>query len=362
MPRDTCYIPLIIMAFWVSSLAAFGQGQARKYSNEFMFLGVGARGIGMGQTQVAIASDATSGYWNPANLMDAKRDHEFGLMHTEYFSGIGKYDFVGFSTKLDSLSRVGVTVIRFGVDDIPDTRFLYDANGALNYDNVRFFSASDYGILFSYAHQPRKIKHLTWGGNIKIIHRSVGKFANAWGFGLDFAMRYRKKGTSIGLVAKDFTGTFNAWTHNSELLHDAFAVTGNEIPESSTEVTLPRLMIGVAQKVNIGQSMYILASADLEATFDGQRNTLLASDLISFDPRFGLEVMVKNVVFIRFGANQFQELTTLDGGTTQSNRLSTGIGVKLKNIDLDYALADFGNQSLGLKSHVISISFGLDQK
>jgi hypothetical protein len=70
--------------------------------------------------------------------------------------------FVGFAMPIDShQSHLGFSAIRFGVDDIPDTRFLYDANGAINYDNIRFFSAADYA--FHFLLTPGELKHLLGG-------------------------------------------------------------------------------------------------------------------------------------------------------------------------------------------------------
>ena len=46
--------------------------QFRKYSNEFLNIGAGARGLAMGGAQVASANDATAGYWNPAGLTGVK--------------------------------------------------------------------------------------------------------------------------------------------------------------------------------------------------------------------------------------------------------------------------------------------------
>ena len=37
--------------------------QFRKYSNEFLNIGAGARGLAMGGAQVASARDETAGYW-----------------------------------------------------------------------------------------------------------------------------------------------------------------------------------------------------------------------------------------------------------------------------------------------------------
>ena len=67
--------------------------QFRKYSNEFLNIGAGARGLGMGGAQVASVADATAGYWNPAGLTEIKEHPVASLMHAEYFAGIGKYDY-----------------------------------------------------------------------------------------------------------------------------------------------------------------------------------------------------------------------------------------------------------------------------
>ena len=49
-------------------IPALSFAQFRKYSNEFLNIGAGARGLAMGNAQVASVEDATSGYWNPAGL------------------------------------------------------------------------------------------------------------------------------------------------------------------------------------------------------------------------------------------------------------------------------------------------------
>ena len=44
------------------------QAQTRKYSNEFLNIGVGARALGMGNANVTSVNGVYSGYWNPAGL------------------------------------------------------------------------------------------------------------------------------------------------------------------------------------------------------------------------------------------------------------------------------------------------------
>src|SRR4051812_28141893 len=130
--------------------------QFRKYSNEFLNIGAGARGLGMGGAQVASSNDATSGYWNPAGLVVIREQPAVSFMHAEYFAGVGKYDFASIIIPAKNVKRtLGISILRFAVDDIPNTLFLVEPDGSVNYNNIRTFSSADYAFLLSYA---QKIK------------------------------------------------------------------------------------------------------------------------------------------------------------------------------------------------------------
>ncbi|MEL7162594.1 MAG: hypothetical protein AAFN92_17690, partial [Bacteroidota bacterium] len=105
---------------------------AQKYSNEFLTIGVGARAHGMGTAVVASQQDVYAAAWNPAGLSALDRDAglEIGAMHAEWFGGVGNYDYLGFTLPLSSKNqRIGLSVIRFGIDNIPNTLSLYEADG-----------------------------------------------------------------------------------------------------------------------------------------------------------------------------------------------------------------------------------------
>ena len=354
------YRIVIAFSLLLSAFTTYGQN-APKYSNEFLSIGVGARGLAMSASQTAHVSDVTAGYWNPAGLLDITDQYQFSLMHAEYFAGIAKYDYAAFATSVDSMSRIGISIIRFAIDDIPDTRFLYDANGAINYDNIRFFSAADYAFLLSYARRSNVLKGLKLGANFKVVHRKAGNFANAWGFGLDAGAQLERKNWKFGLMLRDVTGTFNAWTHNTELVIDIYTQTGNEIPENSVEVTLPRAILGVGKYMAIKEKFGVLASLDLITTFDGKRNTVIKSDVASIEPALGIELDYKQLVFLRMGAGNIQELKNFDGSRYKTFQSNFGLGLKIRNVTIDYALTDIGDQSESLYSHVFSIKAGLNK-
>ncbi|WKN32729.1 PorV/PorQ family protein [Porifericola rhodea] len=354
---------LVVIGLSLLTVDSYGQLNTPKYSNEFLSIGAGARALGMAATQTAVADDVTSGFWNPASLTDLSHDYEVSLMHAEYFAGIANYDYGSFATPLDSLSTLAISVVRFAVDDIPDTRFLYDANGRIDYNNIRFFSAADYAFLFSYAREFSRIQGLSLGANFKVVHRTVGDFANAWGFGLDAAATYRINDWRFGLMLHDVTGTFNAWTHNSELVSDVYTQTGNVIPANTIEVTLPKASLGIARSWRFWESKIgLLTAADLDFTFDGKRNVLLKSDFSSVDPSLGLEVDYKQLAFVRLGAGNVQQLKDFDGSTYRSFQPDFGLGFRAGSISVDYALTDIGDRSESLYSHVFSLKFSIDRE
>jgi len=247
--------------------------QFRKYSNEFLNIGAGARGLAMGSAQVATVSDATAGYWNPAGLVNVKEQPQLALMHAEYFAGIGKYDYGTLAVPISGGKRtIGVSLLRFAVDDIPNTIFLVQPDGTINFDNITTFSSADYAFIFSLA-QDVKLKNskhnLSFGINAKIIHRKAGDFATAWGFGFDAGLQYKNEHLKLGLMARDVTTTFNAWSYNlDESIREVFYLTQNEIPVHSTELTAPKLVAGGSYDFKISSSVNLLAEANLDFTFD----------------------------------------------------------------------------------------------
>jgi hypothetical protein len=348
-------------------LSTNAKAQFRKYSNEFLNIGVGARGLAMGSAQVASVKDGTAGYWNPAGLTGVRDKPNVNIMHAEYFSGIGKYDYASVALPLAGNKRtLGITALRFGVDDIPNTLFLVEPDGTINYNNVKEFSSSDYAFLISLAQTLKEStnKNIQFGVNAKIIHRSVGSFAKAWGFGLDAGLQIQAKKWKFGFAGRDITTTFNSWSFNfTEKEKEALYLTNNDIPVKSTEMTAPRLITGVARDFRLSKKVGLLAEANLDFTFDGQRNTLISADPVSIDPKLGLEVNINNVVFIRGGINNFQRALA-DKDTVNQKKVwiyqpSLGAGFRLQNVRIDYAFTNLANQSSSLYTHVFSLQLDL---
>ena len=214
--------------------------QKRIYVNEYLNIGVGARGLAMSNAQSASVSDVTSGYWNPAGLMQITNDYQVGLMHAEYFSGNAKYDYGSVAMPLKGKKRVvGFSAMRFAIDDIPNTIDYVQPDGSFDESKLKSMTAGDYAFIFSYAQgitlfkkKPEIITNV--GANAKIIYRHLGSMANAWGLGIDVGIQAAYKQWRFGITGKDITTTYTAWSFNlSERDKEIFQQTGNEVPIKS---------------------------------------------------------------------------------------------------------------------------------
>ena len=364
--RIFCLIALYLLMLLPSRSFA----QFRKYSNEFLNIGAGARGLSMGSAQVASAKDETAGYWNPAGLVGVKDRTNIGLMHADYFAGIAKYDYLSAAIPVQNGKRaIGFSILRFAVDEIPNTLNLVEPDGSINYNNIKTFAVEDYALLLSLAQHIRQSenKGISFGINAKVIYRRVGKFATAWGFGLDAGLQMHGKNWNLGLMARDITTTFNAWSFKfTEKDKEVLYLTKNDIPVKSTELTAPRLILGGGYKFRISNSFNLMAEANFDITFDGKRNTVYSGNTLSIDPHIGLEANIKDVFFIRGGISNFQKALS-DGDSLNQKKVwiyqpSIGAGFKIKSVMIDYAFTNLANQSNPLYTHIFSIRLNLARK
>ena len=367
-----CGLLLLGVSVALALPAAAQSTKTPKYSNEFLNLGVGARALGMGKVQVSLADDATAGYWNPAGLANQTHKYDGVLMHSELFSGVVKNDYAAFSMPLDDKSAIGVSVLRLGVDNIADTRNLINEYGYIDYSKIEYFSVADYALLLSYARKVSSVEGLSVGANGKIIYRNIGKFATGYGFGIDAGVQYNHKGWNLGLMARDITTTFNAWNINSaeyrKGINSAVAIGKDSIPKNSTEITLPRFVLGAGRRFNLPKQFSALLAVDLEATTDGRRNTPISTKGVSVDPRVGLEIGYKNLVFLRGGAGNYQKIQDFavnSNGTYNSSwkgQYTLGAGVAVSGLRIDLALSRLAVEKLGSASQtnslIVSLGYG----
>ncbi len=348
MPIKYCiYLLILFLPVSLTYSQDTGSGSGftiAKYAGEFMAIGVGGRPLGMGGAYVAIANDVTSGYYNPAGL--AHLDYpQIALMHDERYGSLVNYDYAAVAIPYGKDMSFGLSVMRLGVDGIPDTRnALVDPNGNVLHDPnaitdpknrinpslVTEFSNQDWAFYLSFA--KRHSESLYYGANVKIIRRSIAEYS-AWGVGFDVgALYFPMENLSLGVNLQDITTTLIAWN------------TG------TNELVSPTAKIGAGYSFEFLGGK-ITPALDFDVRFE---NRQFASNFhlgpVSFDMHSGLEYNYKNLFSIRGGYNDVKQFTI-------------GAGIKLPKLNIDYSFARFNaaaEDRLG-DTHRISLTLTLEE-
>ena len=340
----------IILIFFVLQTA---QAQIVKYGNDFLSIGAGARAAALGNGTIASTEGAEAGFWNPANLQSINK-LETVFTHDNYFSGLAIYDFLGVSYTIDTLSAVGFSLIRLGIDDIQNTLQLFDENGNMDFDRISYFSTADYAALFSYARKIPNFPSLSLGANVKLIYRHEGSFANAIGFGIDLAASWQHKKLKTGLVFRDITSTFNVWNVDKSKFDSSFVATGNSIPENSIEIVAPTMLFSVAREFKI-YNFTIQPEGGANINFDGKRNYIIKSNFASINPFLACEFSYKKIVFLRGGVSDFQKNNNLFLSKKFSFVVSGGAGISFKRFSFDYTFLNTTKNSYDYQSNIFTL-------
>ncbi|HDN67429.1 MAG TPA: hypothetical protein ENF86_00550, partial [Firmicutes bacterium] len=160
------------------------------YTGDFLRLGAGGRALAMGDAFVALADDATAGYYNPAGLPQLKST-QLLLQHSERFAGVVKNDFIAVVIPGKTKQNFAVSLFRIGVDDIKYTKLKdptepFDLSGNRPYVS-RIASAADWVVYLSFGYRMRS--GLSTGSTLKLILRKLGG-NSAFGYGIDLGFLY----------------------------------------------------------------------------------------------------------------------------------------------------------------------------
>jgi hypothetical protein len=326
----------IAVFFCIYSDLSAGTGIS-KYAGEFMSIGIGARALGMGGAFVALANDVTAGYWNPAGLSKINYP-QFSLMHTEQFGSLINYDYAAVGFPFGKSSSLGISLIRLGVDGVPDTRnALIDENGngildnseRLDYNKITYFNAADWAFYFSYSN--KLSEDFSYGANLKLIRREMS-VGSATGIGFDLGVQYSPMDNLfLGANFQDVTTTLIAWN------------TG------TNELISPTLKIGSAYFIEALGGRFAPA-VDVDIRFENRK---YASNFnigpVSFDMHSGLEFNFKNIAAMRVGYN--------DIGVW-----NVGAGVHLPKFDIDYSFSPTKFLDNKYDTHRVSIIFTFESE
>lgn len=285
-------LKLLTVIFCLSRVAF-----ATKYAGDFEEVGVSARALGLGGAYVAVASDPSAIYYNPANSILMK-EYSVLLMHAESFGGIVKNNYLGIVLPSQKQS-FGLGVLNNGVPGIQLTT-LEDTTQPLSENNPPIpdqkVNATHWVFYLNFARQLSSLFQI--GVNAKMIYQTYG-VASCFGMGVDLGSTFiLAEGLELGLRVRNLTSSPLFWDNKTN------------------EKIAPRAALGLARTLNFGRD-YLLLTAELEDNADAGLTNLQLSE------NFGLEYSLKQVLAARLGL--YHRLITL------------GLGVNYKRLFVDYA-------------------------
>lgn len=326
---------LLILTLFLSQ-GAWAQHLA-KYAGEFLTFGVGGRALGLGGAYSALARDASAGYWNPGALALLNYP-ELMIMHDERFAGLENYDFCAVAIPYGSDATIGASIMRLGVDGIPDSRNawedlnnngVFDSDDRIDPNKITYFNAAEWAMYISYA--KRLSSDLSCGINLKILHHNL-EVATATGIGFDIGALYTlRENWFVAANLQDVTSTLVSWSNGTN------------------ELISPTLKLGTAYFIDLFHGRFA-PTFDVDVRFENRQFASVAHlGPVSFDPHIGLEFDYKNSVAVRIGYNDIKQLTV-------------GAGLHLRKIDIDYSFARFGKENDLGDTHRISLRFILQNE
>lgn len=302
-----------------------------------MGIGVGARALAMGSAHVAVAEDVTSVYWNPAGLTSMKVLQIHG-MHSERFSGVVNWDFLGVGIPTKGSFSLAVGLFRLAVDGIPFTalrdptrpigEIYVDEHGhTVQNDVYAYKTVNDAETAFVVSFGKRVSPVLSMGGNVKIIRKSVDAYG-AWGLGFDIGMLLRPfHQLQIGAVLLDGTSTLIAWSGGRK------------------ELILPHLKVGAAYPVEWGM-FRCLPSLEFHVDFQNRGSGAnIAIGKVGIEYATGIEIEFKRAIALRMGADR--------------GDFTTGAGLHFSIFQVDYGFSQ--HAELG-ESHRVSLTLFWDRE
>jgi len=292
-----------------------------KYAGEPFKLGASARPLGFGGAYVALTSDPSSIYYNPAGL-GGIAGSQLLFLHSETFGSLINQDYVAYAHAINFGERpgaLGIGLYRLGGGGILITGW--------NADSSRLVVKSEeshYDYLLQIGGGCKVHERWRVGGSIKTILRSAAG-ASAWGLGLDLGLQYDVfSALTLGVTAADVTSSFISYDNGTK------------------ESVLPSIKLGGVYSYR-RQWFTARLIADGEFLFEGRDKAAQVSlGTASMDTHWGGELSYEDRVFFRAGSD--------------IGRLTLGVGVGFSRFRLDAAFMDHKNLD---NSYRLSLNIGL---
>jgi hypothetical protein len=285
---------------------------------QFLKIGVGARGVGMGESFAAVANDGSALYWNPAGLTQLSRDEVF-VAHTEYVADI-KQEYLGVTYHLTDADVVGLSLTSLHMADMEITTETQPLGTG------RYFTFGDVGIGLSYSR--KMTDQFSFGASLRYVQETLDM------------LRMRSVMVDLGTFYWTGLGTarfavvitnFGADASPSGTVSGIDGIQGSAFQSFS----LPTVFkLGFAMEPWMTDEQHVTASIQLNHPNDNAENV-----------RFGAEYAWQNTLFLRGGVKRTIGQKFLGGDETSEESYTLGAGFRLTTsfttVQADYAFAEF---------------------
>jgi hypothetical protein len=326
---------LFILIFAVPAMVN-GQSKVGTTAGGFLEIGVGARGVGMGETIVAATNDVTSLYWNPAGITGIKGS-EATFTHTSWIAGT-TLNYAAIALEVPNIAHIGAQVYIFDSGEMEVTDIIFPDGTGEN------FKVQDIMIGLTAARQ--LTERFSIGGSVKYIQSTIWRMS-ASTIGLDLGMQYDTplKNLRLGFNISNFGGEMQLFGDNTARRVDLDPSSSGtndgllaNLAVRSWDLPLT-FRLGFGYDVFRTQTHALLIVAD--ALYPNNNDAYMNA---------GIEYAFNNLLFLRGGMSQIF-LEDVEG------QLRAGFGLNIMNrIRADYAWSDRG--LLGSTNMVgISVAF-----
>jgi len=286
---------------------------------QFLKLGVGARGVAMGESFAAVANDASALHFNPAGLVQFTQN-EVVAAHTEYVAEL-RHEFFGVVYHFTGEDALGLSVTSLHTEDMEITTETQPAGTG------RYFSFGDMALGLSYAR--KMTDQFSFGITLRYVDETLDVL-HMRSFMVDLGTYYW-----TGLGSTRFAVVIANFGADASPSGSVPGPGGSPIEEFQT-FSLPTVFrLGIAIDPIDSEDHLLTASLQLDHPNDNAEHI-----------RLGLEYSWRRMVFARLGIKRTVDQAVFGEDLTTAESYALGFGVRvplsLSTIGADYALSDFG--------------------
>ncbi len=323
---------LILTALHAATHQVQAQEETRSTSKvgttaaQFLKIPVGARAIGMGTAQVAVAGDISAIFWNPAAISRIPMSAELTFNHAAWLADVN-YDFAAGAMRIGDIGTFGLSFVLLSVPESPVRTVVFPEGDGRRYD------ANSIAIGLTYARN--LTDRFSIGFSAKFVQESVWS-ESATGFAFDVGTLYLSpiKGLSLGAAISNF-GT-NMRLDGRDLYFNNTPGDLGGGPQNiqseyrTNDYPMPlQFRVGLAYDYRPVEDIRAVFATD--ATVPNDNTEYL---------NLGLELGWREIVFGRIGYKSLF-LRDSEQGLTWGVGLHYGIS-GFGTIKLDYGFADYG--------------------